>query len=218
MPPGLAGVHGRLQHLNGFCRQRAKARLLPKQGRRSKCWASTLCWVRSAEGSQAASKAWKPLKESWESGSEGIRTRQPTICYFGIWLSGPEDTCETAELRKALWPPPFHLTAGPKISHEKSALPVLGEEEHSYHWRLASMPKWTCKTNLLKWPISCISFLYTFPSHCHKIYCPQPKPFCLVPAPQFIVLCGKSICLWAERLLRSSFSSWRLPCNHTNIK
>lgn len=74
-----------------------------------------------------------------------------------------------------LWPPLFYTSF-----HERGALFISGREAHPYHQRLGiitemDLYKYTKITHLPLASLTDISL-----RNCPTIYCPQPKPLCLV--------------------------------------
>ena len=57
------------------------------------------------------------------------------LCLLGV-LFGTENTWETADAGRLLWPPPFYPKADHKISYEKGTISVPVREEHSHYWSL----------------------------------------------------------------------------------
>ena len=66
---------------------------------------------------------------------------------------------------------------------------------------------------VLRWPLVSISFLHVFPCPGPTVCYPWTKLNCLLPVPQFIILCFESVWgLGPYSFFKSSFSFLRLSC------
>lgn len=68
------------------------------------------------------------MADTFDEVEWGLEHATPKYAAVAYWLLWSEGTCDTADIWRALWPSPFYLKASHKISHEKEAIPVPGEE------------------------------------------------------------------------------------------